>query len=166
MQEKAFTISELIVVVAVIGILAAIAFVSYSGYINRANDTAVRSDLDEIAGILESYRANPNNATRFPSSKPILDTLGIKVTKRSYRATIPVNLVYCLSTSGTNAYQAYKLIAESTSGSIFVMTRDGFQTNSLTQSDFNGNLCPNQGMTLVSEGMYQPNNWQTWVGSN
>lgn len=166
MKKPGFTIIELIIVVTVIGILATIATLSYSGYINRANDAAVRADLEEIAGLLESYRVNPNNSTRFPSTKPILDTLGIKATKKAYQNTISVNLVYCLSTTGTDAYQAYKVFAESKSGAIFMMTQDGFKPTTITQSDFSSSLCPTQSLTLVSEGMYQPDNWQTWVGDN
>ena len=43
-----FTIVELLVVIVVIGILAAIAIVSYTGIQNKANTTALVSDLDNV----------------------------------------------------------------------------------------------------------------------
>ncbi|RYZ85786.1 MAG: prepilin-type N-terminal cleavage/methylation domain-containing protein, partial [Moraxellaceae bacterium] len=44
-HTSGFTIVELLIVIVVIGILAAIVIVGYQGVTKRANDTAVRSDL-------------------------------------------------------------------------------------------------------------------------
>jgi Tfp pilus assembly protein PilE len=160
-----FSIVELLVVITTIGILAGIVIVSYNGFTSRANDSAVQSDLEGIAGQLEGYRVSPNNSSEFPKTAGALVTVDIKVTKNSYDQTASRNLVYCLDTTSGTPYQAFKLIAISKSGKVFLITQDGFKTTSLTKADFTTNLCSNQGMTLISEGMYQPNNWQSWVGS-
>lgn len=166
MRHKGFTVVELIVVIATIGILAAIVIVSYIGIQKRANDAAVQSDLEAISGILESYRVNPNNTNTFPSDQATLNTLGIKASKQSYKTSLNLNFIYCVSNSGANPYQAFKLIAASKSGAVFVMTQDGFATHSLTEIDLTPSICSAQGMALVSNGMYAPNNWQTWVQGN
>ncbi len=44
-----FTIVELLIVIVVIAILAAISVVAYTGIQNRANDAAVKSDLANAA---------------------------------------------------------------------------------------------------------------------
>ena len=44
-QRRGFTIVELLIVIVVIAILAAITIVAYNGIQNRANDTVVKSDL-------------------------------------------------------------------------------------------------------------------------
>lgn len=163
MLRKGFTIVELIIVIATIGILAVIITFSYNGIQRRAYDAAVQSDLDAIAGIFESYRVNPNNTNVFPQDLAALNTLSIKASKNSYKTTMNLNLVYCIDNTGTDAYQSYKLIAESKSGNIYVMTQDGFASHSLTEASFTASLCTNQGMALVSNGMYAPNNWQAWV---
>lgn len=54
-SEAGFTLLELIVVVAVLGILAAIAIQQFSLYRSRAMDTAMRSDLKNAALAMESY---------------------------------------------------------------------------------------------------------------
>ena len=54
---RGFTIVELLIVVVVIAILAAITVVAYSGIQNRTNDTAVQSDLANIA---QKYDLNSN----------------------------------------------------------------------------------------------------------
>ena len=43
-----FTLVELIVVITILGILAAVAIPAYSGYIKKANDAAIITELDAI----------------------------------------------------------------------------------------------------------------------
>lgn len=55
LAEKAgFTLVELIVVIAILGILAGIAVPMYTGYIKRANDAKV---LSELSGVLTTAQA-------------------------------------------------------------------------------------------------------------
>jgi type IV pilus assembly protein PilA len=54
-NEQGFTLLELIVVVAVLGILMAIAIQQFSLYRSRATDVAMRSDLKNAALAMESY---------------------------------------------------------------------------------------------------------------
>ena len=46
--QKGFTIVELLIVIVVIGILAAITIVAYNGIQGRAHDTTVQSDLRNL----------------------------------------------------------------------------------------------------------------------
>jgi type IV pilus assembly protein PilA len=54
-SEAGFTLLELIVVVAVLGILAAIAIQQFSLFRSRAMDAAMRSDLKNAALAMENY---------------------------------------------------------------------------------------------------------------
>ena len=54
-NNQAFTIVELLVVIVVIGILAAITIVSYSGISNKAITAGLQSDLDNDAKLLKMY---------------------------------------------------------------------------------------------------------------
>ena len=56
-NEKAFTLIELMAVIAIIGILAAIAIPSFSAYRDRAKDGSIKVLLAEIGSLEREYRA-------------------------------------------------------------------------------------------------------------
>jgi len=60
-----FTIVELIVVIAIIGILATISYVSYNGIIKKAAISALKADLEKTASELSSYKSKKGE---YPSS--------------------------------------------------------------------------------------------------
>ncbi len=64
-KAKGFTLIELLVVISIIGILAALAMVSFTASQRQARDTARKSDLKQYQTALESF-ANQNSSL-FPS---------------------------------------------------------------------------------------------------
>ena len=57
-NRKGFTLIELLIVVAIIGILAAIAIPQFSAYRAKAYNSAAQSDLRNFKTQMESYYAD------------------------------------------------------------------------------------------------------------
>lgn len=62
-SQRGFTLIELMIVVAVIGVLAAVAFPSYRQYIIRASRVEAQAELLELAGLQEKIFLNSNSYT-------------------------------------------------------------------------------------------------------
>jgi prepilin-type N-terminal cleavage/methylation domain-containing protein len=54
-NEKGFTLIELLIVVAIIGILAAIAIPQFAAYRQKAYNSAALSDARNVKGSLEAF---------------------------------------------------------------------------------------------------------------
>ncbi|MFA5585844.1 MAG: prepilin-type N-terminal cleavage/methylation domain-containing protein [Saccharofermentanales bacterium] len=57
-SEKGFTLIELLIVVAIIGILAAIAIPQFSSYRQKAYNSGAQSDLKNLKTGMEAYMAD------------------------------------------------------------------------------------------------------------
>jgi len=64
-MRRAFTLIELLIVVAIIGILAAIAVPNFINAQERAKVGRARSDVRSIVNALEMYRLDNNNYPLF-----------------------------------------------------------------------------------------------------
>ncbi len=70
---QGFTLIELLVVISIIGILASLALVSYSGAQKQTRDTQRRSDLAQYRNALETYATS--NSGVYPASLTTIDGL-------------------------------------------------------------------------------------------
>lgn len=65
--SKGFTIVELLVVIVVIGILAAITIVSYSNVQNQAKKSRINSDLTQAYKKLETFKISESTDEKYPA---------------------------------------------------------------------------------------------------
>lgn len=123
-SRSGFTIVELLIVIVVIAILAAITVVAYSGIQNRTYDSAVKADLVHLAKKFEEYKIKSSSGL-YPFGNPTLETLDFKLGNRNVYAVAPAvsyNLLNC--TSSTIVGSNYGLAATSKSGKRFYITSE------------------------------------------
>lgn len=93
---SAFTLVEMIIVIAVVGILAGLSIVGYGAWQKRSSDAAAKSDLQMVAAAMNNAK---NFGSGYPTSLPssIKASDGMTITYASGDAS-----GYCVNISGPN----------------------------------------------------------------
>lgn len=137
--KSGFTIVELLIVIVVIGILAAITIVAYNGIQQRARASATSAALNQTAKKL-AIAMNDGTLTAYPASQAAFDALGIASTDVSYQYRT-TSTGYCITaTSGSVSYNISEKTAPA-EGSCIGHTSGGnpLATNLVTNPSFETN---------------------------
>lgn len=107
-QQRGFTLIELMITVAVIGILAAVAFPSYTQYIVRANRSAAQSFMFSVNNKQEQFMLD---ARRYAGGATALANLSmtvpVEVSSRytvTVSCTMPTAVGNCTALAGAPTY--------------------------------------------------------------
>ena len=119
--QKGFTIVELIIVIIVIGILAAISIVSYNGAQDKAEFSRAQTDMKHINDAILLYRAKngkyPGTNTTFQSAQSALESILVPNYLDKKEILIPktgFEYVYIVDAAGAGT--EYKLLRYKSGG--------------------------------------------------
>lgn len=120
-KPHGFTVVELAVVIAIIGILATVTVVSYNGYQKRADNLAVSADLLALNAEMTAFM---NHHNHYPSSDAELLSLDFDAATAAYmKDASGIVLTYCTNhqrpTPTSTTMPAFGFIARSASGALF-----------------------------------------------
>jgi len=129
-KQKGFTIVELLIVIVIIGILATLVIVTFSGIQQRARDTQRQTDINAVQSQVEAYYAQtgnyptlemvmsstfrnanmkgfPSDALSAPNSATAMDETAATTGKYQYEAwtvsTIPATAADCSTVGAVTA---------------------------------------------------------------
>ena len=137
LAQRGFTIVELLIVIVVIGILAAITIVAFNGVQSRASGAALKSDLSNAQTQLG---LDYTNNQVYPDSKESANSgKGLSTSSGTSLEYSLVNGQYCMTVSSTRTTAVYSV-------------------SSTTNTVADG-ACPGQGGAVISHGV------TTFVGS-
>lgn len=156
-KQTGFTIVELLIVIVVIGILAAITIVAYNGIQNRAYDTAVKNDLNSFATKIEIVKLDTSDGS-YPAYFD--KDMGFKFSRSAYGLDYQGRtLRYCRDMAADD----YVMMAVSKSGNYFQYTKTGGLETSFPKYGYD--VCGKIGLTATNptaNGLYQTT-WANWV---
>lgn len=170
-KESGFTIVELLIVIVVIGVLAAITIVAYNGFKDRADEAAVKSDLQTVGKKILLFYAEKQY---YPRNLADLESLEWKATFVSYQQNNNGNMLYCAITEGANP--RFVIAGRTRNDKAFTYSSNGGLVNYTgAWTGAWGTDCPIHGIPssgeanmVQSQGFHPPTwgtpGWKKWTG--
>lgn len=155
-NKSGFTIVELLIVIVVIAILAAISIVAYNGIQDRANASTAQTDLASFKKKIELVRVDASDGL-YPST--LTPEMGFKFTKSIYKVDRN-NLYYCPSTDRTQ--YAFGVVLKKANSEGFMITPAGVIVAHNNVGD--ATTCGQVGLPSGTRmGHYDTGVWQSWT---
>lgn len=159
-KQAGFTIVELLIVVVVIAILAAITVVAYTGVTNRTYESTVRSDITNIIKKMEQFKTL-SSAGSYPTNAE-LSQAGVTISKGSYLSdNSRNNFYYCTSADGKS--YAFGIVTKTGKG---IILANGLAQDRNASTTYQANTCQAIGHadgTPGTSGYIVNSGWQGWV---
>ncbi|MFZ1250344.1 MAG: prepilin-type N-terminal cleavage/methylation domain-containing protein [Candidatus Microsaccharimonas sp.] len=167
-KQSGFTIVELLIVIVVIAILAAITIVAYNGIQNRASDAAVQSDLRSLAiRFQEYYHTNQSYPRGGSATSAFTDFPASQVSRNAYLPNTN-NIYYCVGT--IDGVERLGLAAKSRSGTAWMFSSTtGAITTHTGSWGSSGAPCTGTGVPTTTAdffykfGVWNTNVWNAWI---
>ncbi|PWT91457.1 MAG: hypothetical protein C5B54_05265 [Acidobacteria bacterium] len=151
-NEKGFTLIELLIVVAIIGIIAAIAIPNLLNAIQRGKQKRTMADMRAIATSVEAFAVDNN---RYPGGASPIVNIASELEPKFIRSVPRLdawNTAFDYTSSPTSNAQSYTIVSYGKDGA----ADTGSYTSGTQTTDFNNDICFSGGSFVVfPEGSQQ-----------
>lgn len=162
-QSIGFTIVEVLIIVAIIGILTTITSLVYTGIQRQAREAGIKSDFETTTARIDRYRSEKGEYPRAGGSVGDAELLaaGIEV-QRSLYSESANNYLYCASVDG----QSYALVARGISDIVYAFgTNRPFTQYSAYPLSNSTQVCESLvgANAYIRYGYMSSGGWRSWA---
>ena len=108
-HDSGFTLIELLIVIAIIGILAAIAIPNLLNALQRGKQKRTMADMRTLATAVESYQVDNNQYPTAACATTIFSAIGTKVNSSSFALLTPTYIAQPPTKDGWGNYLYYNV---------------------------------------------------------
>lgn len=127
-SEKGFTLIELLIVVAIIGILAAIAIPQFAAYRERGYIASMQADAKSLATAEEAYFADPDNGAYLEVATATDDPATVGLTEYGFKSISAGNKVAVAVAAGPPQTFTITVKSDKTAKTVVFSSADGSLT--------------------------------------
>ena len=146
-KESGFTLIELLIVIAIIGILAAIAIPNLLNAVQRGKQKRTMSDMRALATAVETYAVDHGTYPTASCPSGTFTTSGPRLTTDSFTSLAPTYVAVVPALDGWGRFYRYALRADGAAYNVISTGRDGANDSIAcgTTTDFNSDIVYSNG---------------------